>query len=106
MLPISCPDPSILNDLERRLDAAERKYQEADLETKLKALEEAKQRQVKYSFLASSNFIITKLKFQLQRKTVLKNEYDLVKGEFDTIESILDELPDFCPNGYEYGIEI
>ena len=46
------------------------------------------------------------LKFQLQRKTVLKNEYDLVKGEFDTIESILGELPDFCPNGYEYGIEI
>ena len=41
-------DPSILNDLERRLDAAERKYQEADLETKLKALEEAKQRQVNF----------------------------------------------------------
>merc|ERR1712029_150524 len=43
---IEIQDPSILNDLERRLDAAERKYQEADLETKLKALEEAKQRQI------------------------------------------------------------
>ena len=50
--PIFCSDPSILNDLERRLDAAERKYQEADLETKLKALEEAKQRQVKYLYFS------------------------------------------------------
>ena len=40
-------DPSFLDELERRLDAAERKYQEADLESKLKQLEEAKQRQVK-----------------------------------------------------------
>ena len=42
------PDPSFLSDLERRLDAAERKYQEANLETQLKQLEEAKQRQVGY----------------------------------------------------------
>ena len=41
-------DPSFLSDLERRLDAAERKYQEANLETQLKQLEEAKQRQVGY----------------------------------------------------------
>merc|ERR1712073_62900 len=43
---IDIQDPSFLDDLERRLDAAERKYQEADLESKLKQLEEAKQRQV------------------------------------------------------------
>merc|ERR1712045_872094 len=80
---IDIQDPSFLDDLERRLDAAERKYQEADLESKLKQLEEAKQR-------------------QLARKAVLKNEYDLVKEEFDTITGILGELPDFCPNAIEH----
>jgi hypothetical protein len=39
-------DSSFLDDLERRLDAAEQKYIEADLEARLKELEEAKQRQV------------------------------------------------------------
>lgn len=68
-----------LNDLERRLDIAEQKYKEADLESKLKLLEEAKQR-------------------QLARKGVLNNEVDVVKEEFDTIKDILDKLPDFCPN--------
>lgn len=83
---IDIQDPSFLDELERRLDAAERKYQEADLESKLKQLEEAKQR-------------------QLVRKAVLKNEYDLVKEEFDTITGILDELPDFCPNAIEHILE-
>merc|ERR1712142_398365 len=68
-----------LNDLERRLDIAEQKYKAADLESKLKLLEEAKQR-------------------QLARKGVLNNEVDMVKEEFDTIKDILDKLPDFCPN--------
>lgn len=68
------------------MDAAERKYQEADLESKLKQLEDAKQR-------------------QLVRKAVLKNEYALVKEEFDTITGILDELPDFCPNAIEHILE-
>merc|ERR1712024_172852 len=80
---IEIQDPSFLSDLERRLDAAERKYQEANLETQLKQLEEAKQ-------------------IQLLRKAVLSNEYDLVKEEFDTIENILTELPDFCPNAIEH----
>ena len=39
-------DSSFLDDLERRLNVAEEKYREADLEAKLKQLEEAKQRQV------------------------------------------------------------
>ena len=40
-------DSNFLDDLERRLNIAEEKYREADLEAKLKQLEEAKQRQVK-----------------------------------------------------------
>ena len=43
--------------------------------------------------------------FQLVRKAVLKNEYGLVKEEFDTITGILDELPDFCPNAIEHILE-
>ena len=39
-------DSDFLDELERRLAAAEQKYQEADLEEKLTQLEEAKQRQV------------------------------------------------------------
>ena len=39
-------DPNLLNELSARLDDAERKYMEADLEERLKELEEAKQRQV------------------------------------------------------------
>ena len=40
-----------MDDLERRLDAAEQKYIEADLEARLKELEEAKQRQVSINYL-------------------------------------------------------
>lgn len=36
----------MLNELSARLDEAERKYKEADLEERLRELEEAKQRQV------------------------------------------------------------
>ena len=38
-----------MDELERRLDAAEQKYIEANLEARLKELEEAKQRQVIFS---------------------------------------------------------
>jgi len=79
-------DPSFLDELEQRLDAAEKKYNEADLEAKLKELEEAKQR-------------------QLRRKTDLKKEYDSVKEEVDTIKDILTQLPDFCPNNVEHALE-
>ena len=41
-------DSSSLDELERRLNAAEQKYIEANLEAKLKELEEAKQRQVTF----------------------------------------------------------
>ena len=50
------------------------------------------------------NLISSEL-LQLLRKAVLSNEYDLVKEEFDTIENILTELPDFCPNAIEHILE-
>merc|ERR1719410_942291 len=73
-------DSDFLDELERRLAAAEQKYQEADLEEKLTQLEEAKQR-------------------QLERKAALRNEYELVNGEFETIENILQQLSVYnsCP---------
>merc|ERR1712228_397598 len=80
------PDPSFLDDLERRLDLAERKYQEADLEARLKQLEEAKQRQI-------------------ARKVELNNEYELVTKEVQNIEDILEELPVFCPNDFVHTLE-
>jgi len=80
-------DSSSLDELERRLDAAEQKYIEADLEARLKELEEAKQR-------------------QLLRKTELKNEHELVKEEVDTIEDIISQLPNFCPNDSDHALEI
>merc|ERR1739836_161451 len=75
---IEIQDPSFLSDLERRLDAAERKYQEANLETQLKQLEEAKQRQV-----LKGNF--------------LREELSVLKNEISAIEEITQTLPDFCP---------
>jgi hypothetical protein len=68
---------------------AERKYQEADLEEKLRQLEEAKQR-------------------QLERKAALKNEYDMVKGEFETIGNILQQLSEYksCPNKKDPLLEV
>merc|ERR1719510_152494 len=82
-------DSDFLDDLERRLAAAEQKYQEADLEEKLTQLEEAKQR-------------------QLERKAALRNEYELVNGEFETIEIILEQLSEYksCPNIGEHLIEV
>jgi len=82
-------DSDFLDDLERRLAAAEQKYQEADLEEKLTQLEEAKQR-------------------QLERKAALRNEYELVNGEFETIENILQQLSEYksCPNIGEHLIEV
>jgi len=86
---IDIQESTFLDDLERRLNAAEEKYREADLEAKLKQLEEAKQR-------------------QLQRKAVLRNEFELVSGEFETIENILEQLNDYnsCPNNLEHALEV
>jgi len=86
---VQIQDSGFLDDLERRLNLAEEKYREADLEDKLTQLEEAKQR-------------------QLERKAALRNEYELVNGEFETIENILEQLNAYnsCPNNGEHLIEV
>lgn len=40
-------EPGLLDELERRVEEAERKFQAADLDLRLKELEAARQRQVK-----------------------------------------------------------
>jgi len=79
-------DSSSLDELERRLNAAEQKYIEANLEAKLKELEEAKQRQ------------ITKLQLHEQ-------EISVVKKEMQSIEEISVTLPDFCPSPGDHCLE-
>merc|ERR1712062_321391 len=79
LLNIEDPDLNLLDDLTARLDEAERKYLEADLEERLKELEEAKQRQI-------------------VRKTELRKEYELVEAEMEIISGIIDQLPNTCPS--------
>merc|ERR1711913_80594 len=79
LLNIEDPDLDLLDDLSARLDEAERKYLEADLEERLKELEEAKQRQI-------------------VRKTELRKEYELVEAEMEIISGIIDQLPNTCPS--------
>merc|ERR1712203_356728 len=79
LLNIEDPDLDLLDDLTARLDEAERKYMEADLEERLKELEEAKQRQI-------------------VRKTELRKEYELVEAEMEIISGIIDQLPNTCPS--------
>merc|ERR1719447_372019 len=79
LLNIEDPDLDLLDDLTARLDEAERKYLKADLEERLKELEEAKQRQI-------------------VRKTELRKEYELVEAEMEIISGIIDQLPNTCPS--------
>jgi len=79
-------DSSSLDELERRLDAAEQKYIEADLEARLKELEEAKQRQI--------------VKSQLHQQELL-----FLSTEIQSIEEIAATLPDFCPSSTEHCLE-
>merc|ERR1712080_463639 len=79
LLNIEDPDLNLLDDLTARLDEAERKYLEADLEERLKELEEAKQRQI-------------------VRKTELNKEKELVKAEMEIISAIIAQLPNSCPS--------
>merc|ERR1711874_215827 len=79
LLNIEDPDLNLLDDLSARLDEAERKYLEADLEERLKELEEAKQRQI-------------------VRKTELRKEYELMEAEMEIISGIIDQLPNTCPS--------
>merc|ERR1711874_430222 len=79
---IDIQDSNFLDDLERRLNIAEEKYREADLEAKLKQLEEAKQRQI-------------------LKGNSMKREMSSIQGEFFSIEEITTKLPDFCPSSSE-----
>ena len=42
------PEPGLLEDLERKLDAAEKQYQEAGIELRLSQLYEERERQVNH----------------------------------------------------------
>jgi hypothetical protein len=44
-------EPGLLDELARRVEEAERKFQAADLDLRLKELDAAKQRQVKIKFI-------------------------------------------------------
>merc|ERR1711997_1311204 len=72
------PEPGILEDLERRLDAAEKKYEDAGIEARLASLHEERQRQMR-----------------------LLNEYRevvVLTNEFNSLEEISNSLPDQCWN--------
>lgn len=73
------PEPGLIEKLERRVTAAENKFQQAHLEVRLAELEKAKQRQV-------------------DRLTQLKEENDLVNDEVKTVKEIIATLPSQCPN--------
>ena len=73
------PEPGILDDLERRLDAAEKRYQEAGIEARLAALYEERQRQ--------TNVLIQ-----------YREEMKVLTSEFNSLEEISKSLPDQCWN--------
>merc|ERR1719410_1171285 len=73
------PEPGILEDLERRLDAAEKKYQEAGIEARLESLYEERQRQA--SLLEE-----------------YRKEMEVLTTEFSSLEEISRSLPNQCWN--------
>ena len=73
------PEPGLLDDLERRLEVAEKKYQAAGLEVRIQQLHEAKMRQTNMIFDYRST---------IEELTV----------EYGSIEQIRNSLPDQCWN--------
>lgn len=73
------PEPGLLDDLERRLEVAEKKYEAAGLEARIQQLHEAKMRQTKMIFEYRST---------IEELTV----------EYGSIEQIRNSLPDQCWN--------
>ena len=73
------PEPGILEDLERRLDAAEKKYQEAGIEARLESLYEERQRQA--SLLEE-----------------YREDMEVLTTEFSSLEEISRSLPNQCWN--------
>merc|ERR1719458_158881 len=73
------PEPGLLDDLERRLEVAEKKYEAAGLEVRIQQLHEAKMRQTNMIFDYRST---------IEELTV----------EYGSIEQIRNSLPDQCWN--------
>ena len=73
------PEPGLLEDLERKLDAAEKQYQEAGIELRLTELYEERQRQT--SLLVE-----------------YRQEMEILTSEFHSLEEISRSLPDQCWN--------
>ena len=74
------PEPGILEDLEKRLDAAEKKYEDAGIEARLASLHEERQRQMRL------------LNEYREEVVVLTNEFN------NSLEEISNSLPDQCWN--------
>jgi len=73
------PEPGLLDDLERRLDAAEKQYEEAGIEARLARLYEERKRQAAW---------LVEYREEVQQLTT----------EFNSIEQIRHSLPDQCWN--------
>lgn len=73
------PEPGILDDLERRLDAAERKYENAGIEARLASLHEERKKQM---MLLIEN----------------REEMEVLTNEFRSLEEISNSLPNQCWN--------
>lgn len=73
------PEPGLLDDLERRLDAAEKQYEEAGIEARIAELHLEKTKQM--------NSLLE-----------YRSEIEQMKAEFSSIEQIRKSLPDQCWN--------
>jgi len=73
------PEPGLLDDLERRLEVAEKKYEAAGLEARIQQLQEAKMRQTRMIF---------EYRASIEEFTI----------EYNSIEEIRNSLPDQCWN--------
>merc|ERR1719229_1365398 len=80
------PEPGLLNELSRRVEAAEREFAAQDLDQKLRDLEAAKQRQI-------------------ERVRDMERELNYLREESENIETIRDSLPNFCPKSTELCLE-
>merc|ERR1719414_290579 len=72
------PEPGLLNELSRRVEAAEREFVAQDLDQKLRDLEAAKQRQI-------------------ARVRDMERELNYLREESENILTIRESLPNFCP---------
>lgn len=80
------PEPGLLEELARRVEAAEQKFQAAELDLRLRDLEAAKQR-------------------QSDQVRDLERELSLMQDESQNVQAIRDSLPDFCPKTNDRCLE-